>query len=170
MKRTFKILGITCASLLAVVILLGMQGKMGKSEIIKADLAFQSVSIGSAYGATDEQYDELLKEIEEVLTNDKDSPSYDLYLYFQKLDEHGLIRNPYIFLDFGVDSIMHIYLSHEEYEKVKSYSFNNLYEEGKKVELILEIQQIDTLMYYSDNIIEVKKIAGVPQSDRRPLY
>lgn len=152
--------------ILALVVLLWACGKEKKSEIIEADLAFEPISFASAYRVSDNQYADLLAYMDSVLTGSiADAGDAELMMHFRELKKHGLLRNPYIFLQVELDSTAVIYLSEKEYDKVKDFSSGELYDEGKKVIVKLEIVEIEKDIYYSDNIIEVKKVKGKSRSE-----
>jgi len=129
-------------------------------EKIKADLSFRSISFASAYGANNKEFDKLLIDIDSVskIGNMKLNQHGKLLKFYKKLNNHNLLRSPYIFLNFGNDSIMTLYLSEKEYSKVKDIKHIDLFKANQKVVLELEIEKKDSNIYYSNNIITVSKI------------
>jgi len=139
-----------------------------KNEIINADLTFRSISFMSAYGASEEEYKDLMQEIDKALNNESNRNEEEIKLlkYFDKLRKFNLLKKPYIFLLLKDNSIITVYLSEKEYEKVKGIKHVDLFEEGKKVVVELELQRIDKDIYFSNNIIKVEKIEGRSHSDK----
>lgn len=85
--------------------------------------------------------------------------------FYKKLNNHNLLRSPYIFLNFGNDSIMTLYLSEKEYNKLKDIKHIDLFKANKKVVLELEIEKKEPNIYYSNNIIAISKIDGKSRSN-----
>ncbi|WP_405574834.1 hypothetical protein [Winogradskyella sp. Asnod2-B02-A] len=65
-----------------------------------------------------------------------------------------MLKLQHNYLHYGADSIMKVYLS--ENEKIKHLRQVDLFKEKKKVILELDIREIDSGIYYSDNIRSVK--------------
>ncbi|GAA4275276.1 hypothetical protein U6A24_18070 [Aquimarina gracilis] len=142
--------------------------KVEESKNVKADLTFKSITFASAYGATKDQYEEYIKEMDSVLRNEGLELSKEkikLYKYHSKLRDHDLLRLPYIFLHFGKDSVITVYVSENEYEKVKNIKHIDLLNEGKKAIIELEMIKKDSAIYYSDNIIDISKVKGKSRSN-----
>jgi len=145
-------------------IFISCQNKENKK--VKADLTFRSVSFASAYGASDEEYNNLLRYINKSISeNNSNDDSKKLYQHFRKLKKLNLLKSPYIFLNLGGDSIMTVYLSENEYNKVKSFRQVDLFKEHKKIVLELDIEKKDIGIYYSNNIIKISKVEGKSRSN-----
>ncbi|WP_186757342.1 hypothetical protein [Echinicola salinicaeni] len=131
-------------------------------EILKGDLVFKMIDFASAYGGTDEQIEELNNYLYSIQgdENAQDWESETLS-YFSKLKENDLFESPYIFVRPDHDSaIVTVFLNEEEFTKVKEYKRSSLMAESKKVELVLEVKKIDSLLYFSDNVIDVTEVEG----------
>jgi hypothetical protein len=151
-----------------IILLLGVlniKTCQDSSNIINADLTFRSVSFKSAYGASDKDYSDLLNEMDSVLNTNNKNETYKLYQHFNNLKNENLLRNPYIFLKIKKDSVITVYLSEEEYQKVKNFKHVDLYKKNKKVSLQIKLSQLDNDIFYSDDIIKVNKIKGKSRSN-----
>ncbi len=135
------------------------------SNIIDADLTFKSISFMSAYGASDKEYSDLLIEMDSVLNTNNKNETYKLYQHFNNLKNENLLRNPYIFLKIKKDSVVTVYLSEDEYQKVKNFKHADLHKENKKVSLKMKLTKVGDDILYSDDIIEVNKIRGKSRSN-----
>lgn len=136
------------------------------TEKIKADLTFRSVTFSSLYGATDEKYESLVREIDSTLENsNEDTQSLELYNHFKTLQKLSLLRAPYIFLNIEKDSVITLYLDEAEYEKVKEIKHIDLLKEGKKIVLELELIEKVKGVYYSKNILNITKVDGKSRSN-----
>lgn len=142
--------------------------KTKSNEKAKAELTFKSISFMSAYGATDKELNDLNKKIDDVLLNKRNeiiSEEEKLYQYFGKLRNSNLIEKPYIFLRFNKDSILPVYLSENEFNKVKNFKQIDLFKEGKKILIELDLVKKNNTIYYSNNIISIKKVNGRSHSN-----
>jgi hypothetical protein len=122
-----------------------------KVEIIKAELHFKLAQLIPSDGFNYIQ----IKEIEKVLLNNK-SDNLD---YLRTLKSNNLLDLPHIHIKVD-DDVLQVFLKKHEFEKVKKYSLERLNKIGKKVILKISIKKIDTAIFYSDKIIEVKEIDG----------
>ena len=141
--------------------------KKESTETIKADLTFRSISFNSAYGGTDEQIAKINAEFDSILKAENPRKSdYQLAKYFEKLKEHDLFELPYIFLLVENDSVLTVHLTEKEYDKVKDFRHVDLYRKKKKVQLEIELKQLDSGMYFSDNLIKVMEVDGRSHSNK----
>lgn len=131
-------------------------------------MTFRSISFASAYGASDEEYKSLLKQIDDSLKINKKDENENMKLLksFNKLREHNLLRNPYIFLKLKDGSIITVYLAESEYDKIKNIRHRDLIKEGKKVVVEIELITKDENIYYSNNLIKIEKVEGKSMSNQ----
>jgi len=139
-------------------------------KTIRADLSFRSIIFTSAYGADDKNYDRIIHEIDSSVNSYDNNDSihnntYQLNQYILKLHKLGLLKLPNAYLHFGSDSIMEVHISEKEFAKIKDYKQTDLRKEKKKVILELDIKEIDSGIYFSDNIRSVKKVDGKSRSN-----
>ena len=122
-----------------------------KVEIKKGELHFKLVQLVPSEGFNDIQIKEIEKEV-----LDNENVNLD---YFRTLKNNNLLGLPHINLKVDND-ILQVFLKKSEYEKIKKYSLNELNQNRKKVTLKINIEKIDSNIYYSDKIIEVLEIDG----------
>ena len=154
-------------SFIAFLSLLVFSSCSENTTTITADLTFISVSFSNFYGASDEGYASLLHQVDSIVTHKKDTSDSNLKLskYFKKLEKLNLLRVPSIFLKIEKDSTITLFLSEDQHEKVKHFKHRDLYKEGKKVMLQLQLQDKGDNIYYSDSIIKVEKVDGKSRSN-----
>ena len=132
-----------------------------QKETVKGELFFDLMDFGSFYGMEDKQiikYDKYLDSVQ----NSPEAEQYekDFYDFISRLKKTDLIDRPYVFLRIPSDSVLRIYLSDREFEKVSQYSYWELQRMSEKVEILLEVEKKDEGLYYSDHIIEVNEVEG----------
>lgn len=132
-----------------------------QKKVTKADLSFKLISWGSLYGAQPEQVEKFEKIFDSIRKNpNSKKQNKELFDFFIRLNQNGLLKAPYINLRIGTDSTMIVYLSESEYKKVKEFKFTELQKRNKKVELKLEIIKKDVGIYYAERIISFNEIDG----------
>jgi len=169
---TIKLINMkTYLCLLIVVLFDGFNLYKNEPFLIKGELTFQKISFMSLYEATDSIYQSFLNEIDSTLLlgENDENQNYELYSHFDKLRENEILRNPYVFLRDESDSTIVVYLSEIEYDKIKEYKHSDLIEDHKKVVITLEVNLLDENIYYSDKIIDHKKVSGQTYPNQRPI-
>ena len=137
------------------------------NDVITADLTFKSVSFANAWKANDEEFKTFSQELDKSLKNPEKLSENELaiYTHYDKLRKLNLLRSPYIFLNIEKDSVITVFLPVKEYEKVKHLNQIDLYKEGKKAVLELELKEKDSNIFYSNSIINVTKVNGKSRSN-----
>ena len=128
------------------------------TELLSGDLYFGVFRIGSYYN----QPDSIVIGFETYFdtTNlDTSNPNERLILsQYSKLKEYDLLYKPFVNLLINEDSVVNLYLTVDDYNKIKIYKRKDLQEENKKVHIKSMVQKIDSGLY---NSIELKKIEVV---------
>ena len=114
--------------------------------------------------------DEVIK-IEKMLDSSKSNTNLNdgdkaIIAYFEKLRTHNLLGSPYIKLRTSTKEIKTVFLSPKEHHKVKKYTLAYLRKKKAKLEMQIKIKEIDSLMYYSDQIINLKEVTGETYSEK----
>jgi hypothetical protein len=79
------------------------------TQRIEGDLTFKSVSLTNFHGATEAQYQSLLKELDDTLVNpEKYKNNIKLYRYVAKLEKHKILTAPQIHLYIDKDSLINV--------------------------------------------------------------
>lgn len=131
-----------------------------KEMEFEGDLYFKLIDFGSLYGADDKTIQEFEWSLDSI-RNNKNNRKDDLELlrYFDVLKANDLHTSPYIYLRTDSGN-KRIYLSVQEYEKLKKFDRHKLVVENQKVKLIIKVTELDSGIYYSDNISEIKLTDG----------
>ncbi|NRD22373.1 hypothetical protein HNV10_03915 [Winogradskyella litoriviva] len=155
------------ALLILIIGLLLTACKKNNTKTIKADLTFRSISFNSAYGGTDEKISEINEYFDSIRKLEKPRKSdLELSNYFQKLKDNDLFELPYIFLLLEKDSVITVHLTEKEYAKVKDIRHVDLYKKKKKMKLEIELTQLDSSIFYSENILKVEEVDGRSHSNK----
>ena len=126
----------------------------------KGDLYFKLIDFESFYG-TDEKIIERFEHTFDSIRYSKIARKEDLEVIrvFDILKANNLLKSPWINLKTESD-IIKIYLSESEYEKVKKFERNKLINTNQKVELEIKVTELDSGIYYSNKISEIKIVNG----------
>ena len=126
----------------------------------KGDLYFKLIDIGSFYGADEKTIEKFEKSFDSIRWSKMaGKDELEIIRVFDILKSNDLLKSPWINLKTESD-IKKIYLSEKEYEKLKEFDRNELITDNKKVELKIKVTELDSGIYYSDKISEIKLIDG----------
>ena len=129
-----------------------------------------SVSLTNFHGATEEQYQSLVKELDSFLANpEKYKSSIELYKYVVKLKKHKILTAPQIYVYIEEEKRIMVSLSEKAYEKIKHFTYRDLHKEQKKVILQLDIIEKEKGIYYAEKINSVTKVDGASKINGRVM-
>lgn len=129
---------------------------------IKGDLYFKAIDLSYPNGMTEEQIVKFEKYLDTVKINPETTDAEKKIInYLTILRKNNLLRSPSIKIKTQDSTIKKIFLSKSEYEKIKPFTLERLRKKGKKLELELNAKELDSNLYFSDEIIEFKEIDGV---------
>lgn len=127
-------------------------------EKIKGDLFFKLVNISSPSGISKEEVSKIEIMLDSVEKNNI-STKNEIIDYFTILKKHNLLENPSLQLKVDND-IKKIFIPKKEYEKISSYSLKDLQQQNKKVEIELEVKELEKDIFFSNEIISIKEVDG----------
>ena len=127
-------------------------------EKIKGDLFFKLVNISSPSGISKEEVSKIEIILDSVEKNNI-STKNEIIDYFTILKKHNLLENPSLQLKVDND-IKKIFIPKKEYEKISSYSLKDLQQQNKKVEIELEVKELEKDIFFSNEIISIKEVDG----------
>ncbi len=130
-----------------------------KNEIINGELYFKLVNFLPNEGLNKEQFSKMKSDIGK-LSESKNHDELRLYVYLEKLEKNNLLASPNITIKMKNNELRVIFLNQKEYQKLKTYTLNDLNSRGKKIVIKLKVKEIDTAIFYSDKIISIKEING----------
>ena len=126
----------------------------------EGELYFKLIDIGNFYGA-DEKTIENLETSFDSIRRSKTAGKNELEFIriIDKLKANNLLKSPWINLKTETEFIK-IFLTESEYEKLKPFDRNTLITDHKKVRLKIEVIELDSGIYFSDRISEIKIVQG----------
>ena len=127
-----------------------------QSENLKGNLYFKLINLTSPSGLTDEQALHVEKMINSMSSDEKNKELVD---YYKKAIKHDLLKNPYLQLETE-DGIKKVYLSFNEYDKIKHFKLSELQEKSKKVVVELNVNEFEKDLFYSEEIILIQEVDG----------
>ncbi len=132
-----------------------------EGEILKGELAFKLISIGSLYGATPLQVSEI-ERVTDSLRNVSDPGSDEARLpeIFDELKTAGLLYKPYFHLMTDSGNRVRVYTSEDEYERIKPYTLNDLQRNNHKVTLTLRGNYLKENLFVATAILEASEVEG----------
>lgn len=131
------------------------------SQNIKGYLYIKLIDFPSFYDTSDANFKEFKKTIDKIRYQESISKNeQDLVDYYYKLEKLNLLKTPFIKIKTKENNIKKIFLNPREYEKVKKFTWGDLTSKKKKVSLELKIIELDSSLYYSDEIISLKVVDG----------
>ena len=131
-----------------------------KSEKVKGDLFFKLINVMPSSGMYSNQAKKTELMLDSLSLKNEDSKNTYIFKYFIKLRKLNLLKTPFINLKIE-DNYKQIFLTDNEYEKVKSFNLRDLQKQNKKVSIELNIKELDSGIYFSDKILEVVEIEGL---------
>lgn len=130
-------------------------------KIVKGDLYFKLVNFTPPDGMSNEQAKNIERMLDSVeYTKNNNEENKVLTNYFKNLRNQKLLKNPYIKLRLSKNNIKTIFLSNKEHQKLKKYSLDYLRNNKTRLEVELKTKELDSLIYYSDEIIDLNEVKG----------
>ena len=151
----------TMKKITLVLIGLFLFSSCSKTETFKGDLYFKLIEFGNFYKLPEDKLVALENQIDSVNNKTKKISKEDEIIFntLIKIKKNNLLRNPRILLKYN-DTIKSIYLNKKQFEKLDKYTLDYLRKNHKKVEIELNIKEIDSGIYTSDKILSIKEVDG----------
>lgn len=134
-----------------------------KTKTIEGDLYFKLIKFPSFHEASDRLVQKIETDIEKVNEDTIDRQNKIINDYLKFLSKEKLLRNPYVNLRKDNGEIVTVYLDKINYDKLKSYDYNKLIFENKRVRLKAEVTELkfDTSKIYKVDVkFSVEKLDG----------
>jgi hypothetical protein len=146
------------------LILVTSCGTVNDDNIVTGDLYFSPFRFGTYYNLPDS----IIKKMEDDFNavnlhsaNAKaDSALIELVLYYSKLKDEGLIYKPFVDIRVNDDLMVKLVLDSADYEKIKTYKYQELVDENKKIKIRALASKRGLGFYYCTDLLEVKLVDG----------
>jgi hypothetical protein len=125
---------------------------------LEGDLYYSLFRIGNFYNQPDSIIQKAKLYLDTVNRKLLDSSDLLDLTRYELLKKENLLYRPFIDLKLDNDSIIKIYLSSADYEKIKIFKRQDLLNAKKKVRLILDVHDLGLGMALATKIISANKI------------
>ncbi len=127
---------------------------------IEGDLYFKLIDFGSLYGADEEaiaKYERIIDSLRAI----KAPGTQELWLirHHDFLKRNKLMQLPSIHVKTD-SGICRVYLSEEEYDRLKTFDRITLFHEGKKVSLSIQVKKLEEENYLGKKILSLEVVEG----------
>lgn len=138
-----------------------------KTQSITGDLYIKLIDFPSFYGTSNINLAKFKKTIDSIRYQKSISKNEQGFVdYYYKLEKLNLLKTPFIRIRTKENSIKKIFLNPKEYKKVQNFTWGDLSSKKKKVSLELKIIELDSSIYYSDEITSFKVVDGITYGDK----
>jgi len=137
---------------------------------LEGDLYYSFFRIGNFYNQPDSIIQKVKLYIDTVNRKLLDSSDLLDLVRYDLLKKENLLYSPFIDLRLDNESIIKVYLTSAEYEKIKVFKHRDLLDTKKKVRLILDVHDLGFGMALATKVISANKIDGqTSRSDKKFL-
>jgi len=131
-----------------------------ESKIIEGDLYYSWLRVGSFYNQPDSMIEKLQLYADTVNRKLVDSSDLKTLTMYEILKKDNLLYRPFIDLKLDNDSIVKIYFTTDDYEKIKMYKRQDLLDTKKKIRIKAEVRDLGFGMALSTKLLTVSKVVG----------
>ncbi|MEQ1799084.1 MAG: hypothetical protein ABL872_14115 [Lacibacter sp.] len=161
-----KIHNLFSASILAAILLFTTSScnhPKNTTQIIEGDLYFNWLRIGSLYNQPDSIIQGVHNYADTVNRNGLDSFDLRFLFMYDKLKSENLLYSPFVEIKVNNDSIITLYLSKNDYDKIKVYHRQDLIDINKKIVIKAETKFLAPGMVYCSKLLSVEKVDGITE-------
>ncbi len=135
---------------------------------IEGDLYYSFFRLGSFHNLPDSIIQKMKFYADTVNRSQLDSANLEFISKYDVLRNKDLLYSPFIDLKLDNDSIIKVYLTNSEYEKIKIFKRQDLIDTKKKVRIVVDVQNLGHGLALATKIISANKIDGqIPQFDKK---
>jgi hypothetical protein len=139
------------------------------ASVLKGDLYFNWIRLGSFYNIPDSgimKFETMM----DTLRVDKLGEDDKLFVEtYKKLIKGNLIYKPFVDLMIKKDSVVKLYLDSADYDRIKTYKWQRLHDEKKKVIIEATVKEISKGFFYCTSLKSVELTDGetFPRNQRK---
>lgn len=129
-------------------------------KVIEGDLYYSWLRFGSFYNQPDSIIEKVKLYADTVNRKLVDSSDLKTLTMYEILKKENLLDRPFIDLKLDNDSIVKIYFTNNDYEKIKIYKRQDLLDAKKKIRIKTEVRDLGFGMVLSTKLLSVSKVDG----------
>lgn len=134
--------------------------KKQESKILEGDLYYSWLRIGSFYNQPESIIEKVKLYADTVNRKTIDLSDLRTLKMYEILKQENLLYMPFIDLKLDNDEIVKIYFTTDDYEKIKIYKRQDLFDTKKKIRIKIEVRDLGFEMALSTNLLSVTKVDG----------
>ena len=143
-----------------IILFTSCKSHQQNNKLIEGDLYYSWFRIGSFYNQPDSIIEKVKVYADTVNRKLLDSNDLRFLKMYETLKAQNLLYNPYIELKLDNDSIIKVYFTINDYEKIKIYRRQELIDTKKKIRIKAEVKDLGKGMALSTNLISINKVDG----------
>ncbi len=130
------------------------------NQFIEGHLYYSWLRIGSFYNQPDSIIKKVTAYADTVNYKLLDSNDLRFFKMYKTLKAQNLLYSPYVDLMLNDNSIIKIYLSDKDYEKIKIYRWQELIDTKKKIKIKAAVKDLGTGMVFCTNLMSINEVNG----------
>jgi hypothetical protein len=134
--------------------------KNGQTKKLEGDLYYSYLRFGNFYNQPDSIVQKVKMYFDTVNHKELDSSAQLYAMRYDLQKKMDLLYKPFIELQLDNYSITTIFLSHDDYEKIKKFKRQDLLDTKKKVRINIEVNDLGLGMAIGTKIILAEKVDG----------
>ena len=130
------------------------------NKLIEGDLYFDWLHFGSFYNQPDSIIDNVKLYADTVNRKQADSVDLNILAMYDILKKEDLLYKPFIDLKLDNGSLVKMYFTNDEYDKIKIYKRKDLLDTKKKIRIKAEVHDLGMRMVLSIKVVSIIKLDG----------
>jgi hypothetical protein len=131
-----------------------------KDKQLEGDLYYDWLRVGSFYNGPDSLIEQFKLYADSVDRKTLGSSDLKLLTMYEILKKENLLYKPFIDLRLDNDSIVKIYFTNNDYEKIKAYKRQDLLETKTKIRIKMTVRDLGPGMALSTKLLSINKVDG----------
>ena len=131
-----------------------------ESKQIEGDLYYAWLRFGSFYNEPDSIIEQVKLYTDTVNSKNLDSADLKALKMYKVLEKENLLYQPFIDFRLDNDSIIKVYFTNNDYEKIKIYKRQDLLNAKMKIRIRLEVKDLGYGMVLDRKIISLQQVPG----------
>jgi len=144
-----------------VILFAGCRSQQGNStSLLEGDLYYGFFRIGSLYNQPDSIAIKWRSYADTVNRKSVQPDELRILMMYDILEETELLYHPFIDLRLDTDSIVKLYFTKDDYERITVFKRQELLDTKKKVRIKAEVRKLGLGMFLCTKLVSVTKIDG----------